>query len=195
MPSSDRNYAIPKALPASSDLIAAMAKIAKKKRENLSALVHRVLQPYVEVGYAIETVSYGLVTLPRTTVDVLFKHVPDREFENEGFQVGRKAPPMFLRPFGRSAVQFTDLRFYLEHLKDKHFKVYRVSFQDKGNGYWRLTLKHELGRKWSIFTKGYIKGLFQDCAVVDGEPELTSLRVVFHLHELHGDRVVTSKRQ
>lgn len=119
------------------------------------------------------------------------KYVPEEAFEQEGYRVGLEAPAQFLYPMDRSPGNFEDLRFYLERLKDKRFKIYKVRFSKLDEGRWQVNLTHTLGRKWSIFTKGYLRGMFGGCATIQGEPAITEVSVTVELLESARLRMVS----
>ncbi len=139
------------------DLYRLLAKSAGDQRVSVNFLANQALRTFLE--WSLVSRKFGLSTIPRSFLNRLM----DRYAENECGELGRWVSRESFKPFAE--YQFGELSVESAVEVFRRFGEYGVLYEFdeiRDDHKQVLFLKHDAGRKWSMFYSGLIQSVYKE---------------------------------
>ena len=139
---------------------------AKKQGLTVSSLLNQIVHRYVMFTRFAQ--KNPTISFTYRTFNPFLENFPKQELLTVGEKLGSSVPKDILLQRGKQKDVETCF-WMLEQLFDKYKNWFQYT-HTVVNGKDRAHLSHQLDPKWSIFLKGYMKGLFT--TICDKNPEI-----------------------
>lgn len=148
---------------------------AKEEQISLNALVHQILTNYAE--WDISAVSAGWMVMPKLVVRGMVEKLSDSDIE----KISRETAE-FAKDVRFLMTDSVDLEGFLSVAKKRSKRSGFAYNESRNDNSIRVTIKHDLGRKWSLFTKKFYESILDDLER-EATIEITSNTLVINIKE------------
>lgn len=160
------------------DLLNVLNEEAEKQGVSVNSLLNKLLQKYSYLRFMLR---YGAITITRKGFRNILECCSDEELMEKGMTAGSTITKDLLLTMGLSP----DYRFVL-CLVEKLLSEFAGWFecdhhikQDKEI----LHMRHDLGRKWSVYLAGATRGMFKDVLKHEAIIETTDMSVTVTINK------------
>lgn len=145
-----------------------LKKEAKNRGLSLNSLVNQIIEKYVTTYKLIE--MFPCLIIPHEMIKGWLNGLPEDFIIKEGAMTGSYIPKhgLFLN---KMSPNLDGILWVMEKRVSQHSNWYQFQFQ-KNNGKLSLLLRHNLGRKWSIYLNAYYSTLFKELLNINVESEI-----------------------
>jgi hypothetical protein len=145
---------------------------AAEKGIPVGTLLSTILRKYVDWDRLIE--KYGFISLPNAVFKSLLDEVDADKIARIGKESGKSFRERLLFWFKEANVQSLIALILITY---RYSGLAKCEYQKFGDDY-VITLKHELGRKWSIYTRELLRTALNEILAKTAETEITDSSVM-----------------
>jgi hypothetical protein len=145
---------------------------AAEKGIPVGTLLSTILRKYADWDRLTE--KYGFVSLPNTVFKSLLEEVDAEEIARIGKEAGKGFKERLLFWFKEANLESLIALILITY---RYSGLARCEYQRFGDDY-VITLKHELGRKWSIYTRELLRTALIEILAKTSEAEITDSSVI-----------------
>lgn len=145
-----------------------LRKRAKQDKVSINIIANKILGEYIEWLQFIE--KFGTIILSKDAFSALVKVIDEKELISLAIKIGQKTPKEFIlfkwkKITDRNVIEF--IKMFSHHCMNGECD-YNTTPDNKIT----ISLKHNMGRKVSIFLKYYIQSIIQETLKRDSETEI-----------------------
>jgi hypothetical protein len=141
-----------------SEILRIINKDASKKNISDNALISQILQRYVISDRYLE--NFPIVVVIQDMINLFLEKTSHDEVKQIGYQIGSKTPRSIFLMKGIDEVNLETVVWYFENNHENYARWFSLNHHISDDGD-ILHMRHSLGRKWSSFLSGYMRGFFQ----------------------------------
>lgn len=148
---------------------------AKEEQISLNTLVHQILTNYAE--WDISAVSAGWMVMPKLEVRGMLEKLSESDLEKIAKETAEytKDIRLFMK-------DMNDFEGFLTIVKSRSKKSNFAYKESRNDGSIRVTIKHDLGMKWSLRTKKLYENILYDLEK-EATIEITPNTLVLNIKE------------
>lgn len=149
---------------------------ARTLKVSANTVLVRGLDRYLE--WELPAERFGFLSIDRDSLQLLLKSVDPGKLSRVAEQAGRKnARDVALYWYGRYDAE-TIAKGFQEIFSYGRFADCRVA---RGPGGWTVTLRHSLGREWTVWLHHYLDGVLQETLGLRAGFDVTDRTIVFSI--------------
>jgi hypothetical protein len=157
-----------KTIRVDSKILSAINEDASKKNLSDNALINLILLKYVISDRYLE--NFPIIVVVQEMLNLFLEKITYDEVKQIGNQIGSKTPKSIFLMKGIADASLETVIWYFRNNHEKYARWFSLNhhISKKAN---ILHMRHRLGRKWSAFLSGYMKGFFQSLLDIEVDIE------------------------
>jgi hypothetical protein len=168
----DRKKTIVRATRMTDDVDRILERDAAEKGIPVGTLLSTILRKYVDWDRLTE--KYGFISVPNVVFKSLLEEVDADKIARIGKESGKDFKERLLFWFKEANVESLIALILITY---RYSGLARCEYQKFGDEY-VITLKHDLGRKWSIYTRELLRAAVNEILAKTSETEITEYSVM-----------------